>query len=193
MCRTQQGRSKGKRVCDKGPRMGDGFGRKELREGGFCFGGSAARKAINHYLGHETDVTEMREGARRNGESKKGKEKRKEMVEKPSFALGRSQQSEKSRKARERVREGGKCWWSGERARGRERAREGLPGAAIGPSAVMPGAEKPARRPLMEAGTLKLRVVVSTPSPGTAVHPLPLELSINFHLYMDLAFEFCYS
>ena len=70
--------------------------------------------------------------------------------------------------------------------RARERAREGLPGAAIGPSAVMPGAEKPARRPLMEAGALKLRVVVSTPSPGTAVRPLPLELSINFHLYMGL-------
>jgi hypothetical protein len=41
----------------------------------------------------------------------------------------------------------------------------------------MPGAEKPAWRPLMEAGTLKLRVVVSTLSPGTAVRPLSLELS----------------
>lgn len=57
--------------------MGDGFGRKELREGGFCFGGSAARKAINH----ETDVTDTGallrrgRGARRNGESEKGKRK----------------------------------------------------------------------------------------------------------------------
>lgn len=139
------------------------------------------RQSINHYLGHETDVTDtgaliwMGRG-KRNGESQKGKERRKEMVEKPSFALGRSQQGEKSRKAEERERvlrrrEVLVVW------RARERAREGLPGAAIGPSAVMPGAEKHARRPLMEAGMLKLRVVVSTLSPGTAVRPLPLELS----------------
>ena len=98
----------------------------------------------------------------------------------------------RKRKERETEREGGKCWWSGERARGREGER-GLPGAAIGPSAVMPGAEKPARRPLMEAGMLKLRVVVSTPSPGTAVRPLPLELSLDFWLYIDWVFRFCYS
>lgn len=75
--------------------------------------------------------------------------------------------------------------------RARERAREGLPGAAIGSSAVMPGAEKHARRPLMEAGMLKLCVVVSTLSPGTAVRPLPLELSIDIYLDIDWAFEFC--
>lgn len=114
------------------------------------------------------------------GQEKRGKPEGKREKEgnggKPSFALGRSQQGEKSRKAEERERvlrrrEVLVVW------RARERAREGLPGAAIGPSAVMPGAEKHARRPLMEAGMLKLRVVVSTLSPGTAVRPLPLELS----------------
>lgn len=42
---------KKKRESDKDP---DGFG-QELREGGFCGGGSAARKASSHY---ETDVTD---------------------------------------------------------------------------------------------------------------------------------------
>jgi hypothetical protein len=70
--------------------------------------------------------------------------------------------------------------------RARGRAREGLPGAAIGSSAVTVGAEKPARRPLMEAGMLKLRVVVSTLSPGTAVRPLPLELSLSiFYVHIS--------
>lgn len=75
-------------------------------------------------------------------------------------------------RGRQREKEG-RCW----------RAREGLPGAAIGPSAVMAGAEKPGRRPLMEAGMLKLRVAVSTLAPGTAVRT-PGALSVCI-VYID--------
>lgn len=45
----------------------------------------------------------------------------------------------------------------------------------------MAGAEKPGRRPLTEAGMLKLRVAVSTLAPGTAVRtPGALSVCIEY-------------
>lgn len=168
--------SKGKRVCDKGP-DGGWVWAQELREGGFCCGGSAARKTINHYLGHETDVTDyLCEGGKEEWGKREWKREKEGNGGKPSFALGGAGQDEKAKRERDKREKEGSA---GGLASAREGER-GLPGAAIGPSAVMAGAEKPTRRPLMEAGMLKLRVVVSTPSPGTAVRPLPLELSLDF-------------
>lgn len=72
--------------------------------------------------------------------------------------------------------------------RGRRRER-GLLAISIGPSAVMLGAEKQARRTLMEAGTQTARVLVSTLTPGTAVRPLPLA---SYHIDLVCMPGTCY-